>query len=91
LICAEVGAVNERLPEHMRIRKLLLLYKLLDADDQELTRTGKVRRKYVYEQYNNLIQAMYKNKKELAVKGQVRYRDGQVGTIETTVKILTLE
>ena len=91
LICDEVKAVNERLPEHMKIRKLLLLYKLLDADDQELTRTGKVRRKYVYEQYNNLIKAMYKDKKELAVKGQVRYRDGQVGSIETTVKILTLE
>jgi long-chain acyl-CoA synthetase len=91
LICDEVKAVNERLPEHMKIRKLLLLYKLLDADDQELTRTGKVRRKYVYEQYNNLIKAMYKDKKELAVKGQVRYRDGHVGTIETTVKILTLE
>jgi long-chain acyl-CoA synthetase len=91
LICGEVKAVNERLPEHMKIRKLLLLYKLLDADDQELTRTGKVRRKYVYEQYNNLIKAMYKDKKELAVKGQVRYRDGHVGSIETTVKILTLE
>jgi long-chain acyl-CoA synthetase len=91
LICDEVKAVNERLPEHMKIRKLLLLYKLLDADDQELTRTGKVRRKYVYEQYNNLIKAMYKDKKELAVKGQVRYRDGHVGTIDTTVKILTLE
>jgi long-chain acyl-CoA synthetase len=90
LICSEVGAVNERLPDHMKIRRLLLLYKLLDADDQELTRTGKVRRKYVYEQYNNLIKAMYKDKKELAVKGQVRYRDGHVGTIETRVKILTL-
>ncbi|MEJ2067166.1 MAG: long-chain fatty acid--CoA ligase, partial [Deltaproteobacteria bacterium] len=90
LICDEVGAVNERLPEHMRIRRLLLLYKLLDADDQELTRTGKVRRKYVYEQYINLIRAMYKDTKELAVKGQVRYRDGHVGSIDTTVKILTL-
>jgi long-chain acyl-CoA synthetase len=91
LIRSEVRAVNERLPEHMKLRKLLLLYKLLDADDQELTRTGKVRRKYVYEQYNNLIKAMYKDKKELAVKGQVRYRDGHVGTIETVVKILTLK
>jgi long-chain acyl-CoA synthetase len=90
LICNEVRAVNERLPEHMKVRKVLLLYKLLDADDQELTRTGKVRRKYVYEQYNNLIEAMYRDKKELAVTGQVRYRDGHVGTIETTVKILPL-
>ena len=91
LIRIEVTEVNERLPEHMKIQKLLLLYKLLDADDQELTRTGKVRRKYVYDQYNTLIKAMYKDKKELTVKGDVRYRDGHVGTIETTVKILTLE
>jgi long-chain acyl-CoA synthetase len=90
LICSEVRAVNERLPEHMKVRKVLLLYKLLDADDQELTRTGKVRRKYVYEQYNNLIEAMYRDQREVAVKGQVRYRDGNMGIIETTVRILTL-
>ena len=90
LICSEVKEVNEHLPSHMKIRKLLLLYKLLDADDQELTRTGKVRRKYIYEHYHNLIEAMYKDRKQLAVKGKVRYRDGHVGTIETTVRILTL-
>jgi long-chain acyl-CoA synthetase len=90
LICNEVKEVNEHLPPHMKIRKLLLLYKLLDADDQELTRTGKVRRKYIYEHYHNLIEAMYKDRTQLAVKGKVRYRDGHVGTIETTVRILTL-
>jgi len=91
LVSGEVKEVNERLPEHMKIRKLLLLYKLLDADDQELTRTGKVRRTFVYEQYRNLIEAMYGDQDELTVTGQVRYRDGHVGTIETTVKILTVE
>jgi long-chain acyl-CoA synthetase len=91
LICAEVKGVNRHLPEHMKINKLLLLYKLLDADDQELTRTGKVRRKYIYEHYQNLIEAMYKDRTHLAVKGKVRYRDGQVGVIATTVRILTLE
>ncbi|HEX9949224.1 MAG TPA: AMP-binding protein [Thermodesulfobacteriota bacterium] len=90
LICSEVKEVNEHLPSHMKIHKLLLLYKLLDADDQELTRTGKVRRKYIYEHYHNLIEAMYKDRTQLAVKGKVRYRDGHVGTIETTVRILTL-
>jgi long-chain acyl-CoA synthetase len=90
LICNEVKEVNEHLPAHMKIRKLLLLYKLLDADDQELTRTGKVRRKYIYEHYHNLIEAMYKDRQQLAVKGKVRYRNGHVGTIETTVRILTL-
>jgi long-chain acyl-CoA synthetase len=90
LISNEVREVNGQLPPHMKLHKLLLLYKLLDADDQELTRTGKVRRKYIYEHYHNLIEAMYKDRTQLAVKGKVRYRDGHVGTIETTVRILTL-
>ena len=87
LIFGEIREVNERLPDYMKIRKFLLLYKLLDADDEELTRTGKVRRRFVYGLYLNLIEAMYRNLQSLEVKSQVRYRDGQVGKIETTVKI----
>ena len=88
LIREEVREVNGQLPKPMHLVKIILLYKLLDADDEELTRTGKVRRKFVFQQYGDLIDAMYTGKKELAVTGQVRYRDGHVGTIETTVKIL---
>jgi long-chain acyl-CoA synthetase len=91
LILGEVRQVNTQLPKPMRLHRIILLYKLLDADDEELTRTGKVRRKFVYEQYINLIEAMYSDQKELEVTGKVRYRDGQVGTIETKVKILTVE
>jgi long-chain acyl-CoA synthetase len=88
LITEEIRQVNTQLPEPMQLVHFILLYKLLDADDEELTRTGKVRRKFVFEQYKDLIDAMYSDKKELEVKGQVKYRDGHVGTIETTVKIL---
>ncbi|NWF93338.1 MAG: AMP-binding protein [Syntrophaceae bacterium] len=91
LILGEVRQVNTQLPRPMRIKKIILLYKLLDADDEELTRTGKVRRKFVYEQYLKLIEAMYRDEKELEVTGKVRYRDGHVGTITTKVKILTVE
>jgi len=91
LILNEVRQVNTQLPKPMRLKKIILLYKLLDADDEELTRTGKVRRKFVYEQYLNLIEAMYSGKEELEVTGKVRYRDGHVGTITTKVKILTVE
>jgi long-chain acyl-CoA synthetase len=91
LILGEIRQVNAQLPKPMRLHKIILLYKLLDADDEELTRTGKVRRKFVYEQYINLIEAMYSGQKELQVTGKVRYRDGQVGTIETKVKILNVE
>ncbi len=91
LILGEVRQVNTQLPRPMRLKKIILLYKLLDADDEELTRTGKVRRKFVYEQYLNLIEAMYNDLKELEVTGKVRYRDGHVGTITTKVRILTVE
>lgn len=91
LIQGEIRQVNHQLPKPMQLVKFIVLYKLLDADDEELTRTGKVRRKFVFQQYKNLIDAMYEGKKELPVKGQVRYRDGQVGTIETTVRILGLQ
>jgi long-chain acyl-CoA synthetase len=90
LIRGEVRQVNTQLPKPMQLVKFILLYKLLDADDQELTRTGKVRRKFVFQSYKDIIDAMYEDMKELPVKGQVRYRDGHIGTIETTVKILTV-
>jgi long-chain acyl-CoA synthetase len=90
LIRGEVQEVNKQLPKPMQLVKIILLYKLLDADDEELTRTGKVRRMFVFKQYKDLIDAMYSDKTELPVTGQVRYRDGNVGTIETTVKILTV-
>lgn len=90
MIQEEVREVNNQLPKPMQLHRIILLYKLLDADDEELTRTGKVRRKFVYEQYKELIDAMYSNKDSLAVTGEVRYRDGHVGTIETTVNILDI-
>jgi long-chain acyl-CoA synthetase len=89
LIHGEVREVNGQLPDPMKIRKFILLYKLLDADDEELTRTGKVRRRFVYGLYIKLIEAMYENKDSLEVRGQVRYRDGQVGTLETRVRTIT--
>jgi len=88
LILKDITKVNEQLPPYMKLRKFLLLYKLLDADDEELTRTGKVRRRFVYGLYLNLIEGMYEGKKEIAVKGKIKYRDGQIGQIETTVRVI---
>ena len=75
----------------MKLRRFILLYKLLDADDEELTRTGKVRRRFVYGLYIKLIEAMYSDTQEIDVKGKVRYRDGQIGEIETKVKIINID
>jgi long-chain acyl-CoA synthetase len=88
LILGEVRKINEQLPEVMKIHKFILLYKLLDADDEELTRTGKVRRRFVYGLYIKLIEAMYSGEEEVKVKGKIRYRDGQVGEIDTLVHII---
>ncbi|MFY9398553.1 MAG: AMP-binding protein [Desulfomonilia bacterium] len=88
LILDEVRQVNTQLAPHMRIKKFVLLYKLLDADDEELTRTGKVRRRFVYGLYLPIIEAMYSGKDRVEVEGKVRYRDGQVGMIRTTVTVI---
>ena len=90
LILEEVKKVNEQLPLPMKIRKFILLYKLLDADDEELTRTGKVRRRFVYGLYLPMIEAMYSGLQELPVKGKVRYRDGREGMIETVARVITV-
>ena len=88
LILNEVKKVNSNLPDLMNIRKFILLYKLLDADDEELTRTGKVRRRFIYGLYLKLIEGMYTGKQDINVKTKVQYRDGQIGEIETTVRII---
>ena len=90
LILKEIRQVNEQLPEVMKIKKFILLYKLLDADDEELTRTGKVRRRFVYGLYIKIIEAMYQNQKNVQVTGKVRYRDGRIGEIETTINIINV-
>ena len=90
LILNEVRQVNEQLPEVMKIKKFVLLYKLLDADDEELTRTGKVRRRFVYGLYLKIIEAMYNNLKNVEVTGKVKYRDGRIGEIETTINVINV-
>jgi len=88
LILKEVRGINEQLPDVMKIKKFILLYKLLDADEEELTRTGKVRRRFVYGLYIKIIEAMYTDKNNVQVTGKIRYRDGLIGEIETTVTII---
>jgi long-chain acyl-CoA synthetase len=90
LILEEVKTLNDQLPGPMKIKRFILLYKLLDADDEELTRTGKVRRRFVYGLYLPMIEAMYTGLSELPVKGKVRYRDGQVGMVETIARVITV-
>ncbi|HDZ89280.1 MAG: AMP-binding protein [Deltaproteobacteria bacterium] len=91
LIAGEIAKANESLPKVARIRRFILLYKELDADDDELTRTRKVRRKFVAERYKDLIQALYGEEEELQVEADIRYQDGKGFRMKTTVRIWEVE
>jgi long-chain acyl-CoA synthetase len=87
LITGEIGKVNRTLPEWTRIRKFVNLHREFDADEDELTRTRKLRRTFVEERYRHLIDVLYSDKQEYRVEASVTYRDGRKGKIETSIYI----
>jgi long-chain acyl-CoA synthetase len=87
MIKEEVRKVNVTLPETSPISKFVLLYKELDADDDELTRTRKVRRAFVSERYGEVIGAMYSNAADILVEATIKYQDGKTSHIKTTLLI----
>jgi long-chain acyl-CoA synthetase len=87
LIEREVVRVNETLPEKARIHKFLLLYKELDADDEELTRTKKIRRKFINQKYVEEIDALYSDMEILPIETQIRYQDGKTAILKTDLII----
>ncbi|MCL4425559.1 MAG: AMP-binding protein [Firmicutes bacterium] len=90
LLRAEVERVNRDLPEAARIRRFVSLHKELDADDEELTRTRKIRRGYVYEKYQDLVEAIYRGDETVKVEARIRYRDGREGVVETALRVMDL-
>ena len=76
---------------HSQIKRFLILHKELDADDGELTRTRKVRRRIISEKYMDIIQALYSNKDKCHVKTEVTFEDGRKGFIEADLDIKNVE
>ncbi len=76
---------------HTQIRRFLILHKELDADDGELTRTRKVRRRVIAEKYGELIEALYSGKAEVFASTEVTFEDGRKGKIEATLTVLDAE
>ena len=70
-----------------QIHRFLILHKELEADDGELTRTRKVRRRFIGEKYGSLVEALYNNQQTVHVEAQVRYEDGRTGTFSADLKI----
>ena len=90
LVRQEVESVNATLPPAQRISKFLLLYKELDADDGELTRTRKVRRSVINEKYAGIIDAIYRGDASIPVDTVIRFQDGTTQRIRTTLKVVDL-
>jgi long-chain acyl-CoA synthetase len=84
---ANAGLALEPALANSQIGRFLLLHKELDADDGELTRTRKVRRGFIGERYQTLLDAMYAGDSSVMVNAEVRYEDGRVATVSAEVKI----
>jgi long-chain acyl-CoA synthetase len=91
LLRDEVEKVNATLPEAQRIGKFVLLYKELDADDGELTRTRKVRRGVINEKYADIIGAIYGGEPKVHVDTMITFQDGTKARIRTDLVVETLK
>ena len=83
LIADEIRKINLRLPEVSRIKRFLLLTKDLDADDNEVTRTRKLRRGYIAEKYAPVIEAFYGGQKDVQLKLDVTFEDGSKAQVDS--------
>ncbi|HEX9747274.1 MAG TPA: AMP-binding protein [Methylomirabilota bacterium] len=91
LIREEIRKGNQTLPDATKLRRFLLLTKDLEADDAEMTRTRKVRRRFVAERYAPVIDALYGGEKEVELTTAITYEDGRQATIQSRVRIEDVE
>jgi long-chain acyl-CoA synthetase len=91
LIREEVRKCNATLPEATKVRRFLLLTKDLDADDAEITRTRKVRRRHVAEKYAAVIGAFYSGKDEVELQTTITYEDGRQASLQSRVRVEDVE
>ena len=71
-----------------QIARFLVLHKELDPDDDELTRTRKVRRGFIADKYAVLVEALYTGRTEQFIETQVKFEDGRTGSVSATLKIV---
>ena len=71
-----------------QVARFLVLHKELDPDDDELTRTRKVRRGFIAQKYGVLVDALYSDKKQQYIETQVKFEDGRTGSVSATLTIV---
>ncbi|MCZ6863877.1 MAG: long-chain fatty acid--CoA ligase, partial [Alphaproteobacteria bacterium] len=92
LIQGNIEQVNADLAEDTnlattQINRFVLLHKELDADDGELTRTRKVRRRFIAEKYDQIIKGLYSSKDHVKVEAKITFEDGRTGVIKADLEI----
>jgi long-chain acyl-CoA synthetase len=70
------------------VRRFLTLHKEFDADDEELTRTRKLRRAFLEERYHDLVEAIYAGSEEVRVGTTVTYEDGRVAQVKAELRVV---
>jgi long-chain acyl-CoA synthetase len=91
LLAEEVARANEDLPESVRVRRFVLLHKQFDPDDDEITRTRKVRRRVINERYASIIEGLVEGAPEVKIKSVVTYQDGTTATRDITLQIVSMD
>jgi len=87
LVEAQIRRANQDLPEPARVKKFINLYKEFDADDDELTRTRKLRRAFVEKRYKVLMDALYTDTDNVHIDTTIKYEDGRESHIKTDLHI----
>jgi long-chain acyl-CoA synthetase len=90
LVETQIRQANKDLPEAARIAKFTNLYKELDADDDELTRTRKLRRSFVEKRYEDIVNALYSDNDIVHIDTTIKYEDGRESNIRTDMTIRKL-
>lgn len=90
LIGGEIERINTTLPPAQQVAKFVLLYKELDADDGELTRTRKVRRGVIAEKYADIIGAIYAGEQAVKIDTMIAFQDGTRQRVRTTLQVRDL-
>lgn len=90
LIAQELRMACESLPDELRVRRFAVLPKEFHADDEEITRTRKVKRATVENRYANLLNALYDGSSGVRLILPIRYLEGQ-GTMEAEVRVMDVE
>lgn len=87
LVAGEIARVNALSPEGLRIRRFVNLHKDFDADDGEITRTRKLRRKVIETTYAPLLEALYDGSERVVFDAKITYEDGRQGSLRRDLPI----